>query len=243
MTDAETGAVYLRSFWNMITSAVELMPFAPGDYASYATSIVGKPFALVNAGFSLELSLPPLESQVIKPLQPSLHSPSEADLMYSYSFPLKIGDKDRPFDGVVGYFDADNATSGKTDFHKLHTYFTAKLIPEVNDPRVNITPETFESLSPYYVDPEGPFDRDTFTATHAAKLTVKTMIIDPYTSLHLYSPILPIKSFRLPAWTIQSAMQKMSKSLSSLSASFPSNSRNQVHFSTSDRSSSRGISQ
>src|SRR5256885_7545347 len=35
------------------------------------------------------------------------------------------------------------------------------------------------------------------------------MVIDPYTALHAYSPMLPIKSLTLPPWTIQAAFQRM----------------------------------
>ena len=52
------GEVYLRSFWDMITQAVENMPYASADYATTASAIVGKPLALVNVGFSLEFATP-----------------------------------------------------------------------------------------------------------------------------------------------------------------------------------------
>lgn len=35
------------------------------------------------------------------------------------------------------------------------------------------------------------------------------MLIDPFTPIHAYTPILPIKSLALPSWTIQAACQKM----------------------------------
>lgn len=210
MSDSTTGGPYLRSFSDMIFSAMDLMPYAPASYGSFATSIIGKVFALVNVGFSLELSLPPLESQVIPPLQPPPAGPSDADLLLSYEFPVKIGDKERPYDGVVGYFDSDNTTTGKTTWTKLHSYFTANGTPETHDPRVSILPENFETISPYYVEPEGPLMNGSFAASHAANLNVKTMLLDPFTPLHLYTPILPIKSLRLSAWCIQSALEKMS---------------------------------
>jgi hypothetical protein len=211
MTDLTTGAAYLRSFWDMITSSIEHMPFAPGDYAAYATSIVGKPFALVNAGFSLELALPPLESQISKEQQPAVPGASGADTLFSYKFPVKVGDKERLFDGVVGYFDTQNTSTLSTNFDSLHTYFTADGNPEPGDPRLGIEPSNFELLSPYYIDPDPSSLIGSYRAAHAARLKVKTMLIDPYTSLHLYTPILPIKSFKLSSWTVQNALQKMSK--------------------------------
>jgi hypothetical protein len=211
MKDPRNGAAYLRAFWDMMISSIEHMPYAPNDYSAYATSIVGKPFALVNAGFSLELALPPLESQISKGQQPSAAAgPSAAEVLYSYKFPVKIGDKERRFDGVVGYFDTENSSSISTNFDKLHTYFTADRNSEVGDPRLSIEPSNFELLSPYYIDPEPPSLLWNYRAAHDKKLSIKTLLIDPYTSLHLYTPILPIKPFSLSAWILQSALQRMS---------------------------------
>ncbi|KAF2839439.1 hypothetical protein M501DRAFT_954904 [Patellaria atrata CBS 101060] len=213
------GGVYLRSFYNMVTQAVETMPFAPPEYAASATAIIGKPLALVNVGFSLELATEPLSSQTTLP--PTLNNTiSDADILYGYKFPIKIGDAERPFDGVVGYFDTDNSTTGSTNWTKLHTYFTAGTLtgepilpppsPVVGDPRQLIEPDVFPTLSPYYIDPLGPLKGNSFEATHASKFLVKTMIVDPYTPLHVYTPILPVTELKLSAWTVQKALYKIS---------------------------------
>ncbi|KAL8901692.1 MAG: hypothetical protein Q9207_005078 [Kuettlingeria erythrocarpa] len=201
--------VYLHSFFKMITSAIETMPHAPPDYAAYATSIVGKPLALVEVGFSLELAHAPLRSQIVpsppEPLSPAV--PTEPERLLSYKFPIKIGDADRPFDGVVGFFDN---TDGVTDWEKLHTYFTSSSSTEEVDPRVPILSENFDTLSPSYTAPDKFTSSADYVAAKAEKLLVKTMLIDPYTPLHVYTPILPITSLQLPAWTVQRALEKMS---------------------------------
>jgi hypothetical protein len=205
------GDVYLRSFWDMITQAVENMPYAPADYGAYASCIVGKPLALVNVGLSLELSTPPLQSQTSLPPTGDI---AIEDLL-SYKFPIKIGDADRPFDGVLGYYESDNTTTGATDWSKLYTYFPtlSTSTPQQGDPRVLTEPASFPTLSPFFVDPEGTLTNGSYAATLAQNFNIKTMLIDPYTALHVYSDILPIKDFQLPAWTIQTALQKMSKCL------------------------------
>lgn len=205
------GEVYLRSFWDMITQAVENMPYAPADYATTASAIVGKPLALVNVGFSLELATPPLQSQTTLP--PS--SPSDAIDLLSYRFPIKIGDADRPFDGVLGYFETDNTTTGSTDWSKLFTYFpvtAASGPPKTGDPRILIEPTTFPTLSPFFVEPDGQLVNGSYAASLAQQLSIKTMILDPYTPLHVYSGILPITSLQLPSWVVQVALQTMSSS-------------------------------
>ncbi|KAL8759018.1 MAG: hypothetical protein Q9184_003748, partial [Pyrenodesmia sp. 2 TL-2023] len=206
------GGVYLRSFFQMITSAIETMPHAPPDYAAYATSIIGKPLALVEVGFSLELAHAPLWSQIVpSPPEPlGLAVPTERDPLLSYKFPIKIGDAERPFDGVVGFFDN---TDGVTDWGKLHTYFTSRSLAatrEEGDPCVPILPENFDTLSPFHTAPDDFTSSADYVAAKAEKLLVKTMLIDPYTPLHVYTPILPITFLQLPAWTVQRVLEKMS---------------------------------
>lgn len=241
MNHPTTGAIYLRSFWDMITQAVETMPFPPPEYAASATAIIGKPLALVNVGFSLELATEPLTSQTTLP--PAGTTQSESEILFNYKFPIKIGDMERPFDGVVGYFDTDNTTTGQTDWENLHSYFTTAvrsgvpIIPRPptpeGDPRVLIEPSSLPSLSPYYVDPTGPLKNNSFAETQATHLMIKTMIVDPYTPLHVYSPILPITSLQLPSWTIQQGLHKICK-FCHQDVCEPAYQLVQLHFSLSD---------
>lgn len=188
------------------------MPYSPPDYAAYATSIVGKPLALVNVGFSLELATAPLRSGVVTSPPDALGPavPTEPAPLLSYDFPIKIGDADRPFDGVVGFFDNND---GATDWEKLHTYFispSSTSAPEQGDPRIPILPENSDTLRPFHISPEDFSSSTDFAAAKTKQLLVKTMLIDPYTPLHVFTPILPITSLQLPAWTVQRALEKMS---------------------------------
>ena len=127
--DPTGSASYLMSLWNTIEAAIQNMPFAAGLYSSTANAIVGKPLALVNAGWSLELAQPPLWAQHTLPAPApvingvDLRRKDAADAMGAYKFKVKIGDvcspsscsscdrsmqtdiiqRDRPFDGVVAY--------------------------------------------------------------------------------------------------------------------------------------------
>lgn len=77
-----------------------------------------------------------------------------------------------------------------------------------------IEPQTFPQLTPYFLHPDAIRDTDSsefaYTQQHTAKLMVKTLLVDPYVPIHLYSGILPIKALQLPAWTIQQALKNMS---------------------------------
>lgn len=56
--------LYFRMYWDMITQSVNTMSFAPVGYPMYANQgCCRKPFAVVNAGSSVGLSGPPLQTQ------------------------------------------------------------------------------------------------------------------------------------------------------------------------------------
>lgn len=191
----------------MVNQSVDQTPHAPPDYSSYLTSIVGKPLALVNTRWSLELSTPPLEPQ--QTIGSPLINPNET--LDQYNIPIKFGDASRPFDGLVAYWDIDK-DSGITHFDKIHTYFNDQYPVDATDPRLPISenaPATdasqagFPTLIPTWVDSSVAFE-DANT-----NFTLKAMLIDPFTPIHAYTPILPIVSLALPSWTVQAACQKM----------------------------------
>ncbi|KJX99852.1 hypothetical protein TI39_contig350g00002 [Zymoseptoria brevis] len=222
---SETPATYLQGFFDMINRAIKNMPYAPSDYSAYANAIVGKPLALVNVGWSLELQAPPYKHQNTlgntPPGNPNdpIEYPEAANLD-AYSFPIKLGDAERPFDGMVGYYlhtpqtgtppsnlpskRTPNRTSRlTTDWENLYTYF-----PSSNTSATKpLTPETFPSIRPYYND---PLTTPNLTTSRVDRYLVTTMLIDPYTPIHAYSPILPVKSLRLQPWTMHKAFSRMS---------------------------------
>lgn len=209
-------ATYLQAFFDAINGAIVTMPYAPSDYSAYANSLVGKPLALVNVGWSLEISTPALIHQNTLGNIPA----DEAKELASYQFPLKIGDWQRSFDGVVGYFDSDNTLNGNTNWTQLFTYFpSSATASDQKNKSTGIEPNNFPLLNPRYIDPADAnfatkgdpsgIKYKTYTEARTAQYTIKTLLIDPYTPIHAYSPILPIKSLQLPAWTIQRAFTRM----------------------------------
>ncbi|KAJ9607111.1 hypothetical protein H2200_008183 [Cladophialophora chaetospira] len=200
---------YLAGLWDMIEQAIQTMPFPPSQYSGYANAIVGKPLALVNVAWSLELGQPPLKAQHTLGPKPGdtkagFLNPTEEEVMASYQFHVKIGDWARPFDGVVCYWDNDKPPAGSTDFAKIHTYFPQE---EAVLPRISITTETYPKLTPFFLQPSS-----SGTGLAQEKLQhsiIKTLLIDPYTPIHLYSGILPINSLQLPGWSLQIAMRNM----------------------------------
>jgi hypothetical protein len=245
---------YFQKFSDIINGAIQNMPFAPSDYSGYASAIIGKPLALVNVGWSIELG-----ASAIKPQNTlGLVDPNIATTLANYQFPLKIGDIERTYDGVVGYWNADNSSqSCTTHWDTLYTYFYTSWsnlpagcvlqLPGTNFPRPTYTVHTgdtiesiskaltinvaaikaenpripelsptdkfktinssnFPRLSPKYVEPTIP---TSVLAAQALGHTVTSMLVDPYASMHGYSPILPTKRLTLPPWAVQAAFRKM----------------------------------
>jgi hypothetical protein len=91
------------SLWKTIEVAIQSMPFAPSAYSWTANAIVGKPLALVNVGWSIELAQPPLWSQHTLPAPPVVPQGSVDPLrtdavnaINQYKFKVKLGDVSRP---------------------------------------------------------------------------------------------------------------------------------------------------
>ena len=201
----------------MINESISAMPHAPDEYAGYMSSIVGKPLALVNTSWSMELSQPPLLPE--NTLGQTIPKPGEE--VTSWPFPIKLGDWSRTFDGMVGYFDMLTTNSNVINYDSINTYFVTPL-PTTGNPTPGIDPRHFidenlpyPPLTPYFepaVKSPDPFSQPPSTPTlekAAQKGFVKAMLIDPFTPVHAYSPVLPIKSLNLPGWTVQSALQNM----------------------------------
>jgi hypothetical protein len=205
-------ATFLQGFFDMINSAIKTMPYPPSDYSAFANSLIGKPLALLNVGWSLELSSPALDAQNTLGNLPT----DVATDLAQYSFPFKIGDADRPFDGVVGYWHSDNTRDGTTKWDELFTYFPSTATSK----SISIQPHNFPALSPTYIEPSAdagypvvgitnPRKYSSYVEARTAQYYITTMLVDPYTPIHAYSPILPIKSLVLPNWTIQKAFTRM----------------------------------
>lgn len=109
-------------------------------------SVLGKPLAIVQMGFSLELANAPLKNQsTIAPLDPKLD-------ITSYYFSMKLGDKDNTLDGLVGYFNLkhDKHEPEMFEMGSFFSYFAASTTKKDDPSKPMQAPF---SLKPYYLDP------------------------------------------------------------------------------------------
>ncbi|KAL5083900.1 hypothetical protein Trisim1_000809 [Trichoderma cf. simile WF8] len=232
---------YLLAFWDMINTSFDSASFqhAPTSYSNFTSAIIGKPLALVNAGWSLELANQPRRnwttSDVLNPqlkpprtlLKPEVAEPwaerqwppptaeevlkkhvTETD-KHGYAFPVKIGDASRRYDGLVAYFQPKEQLNGTNDDLDLSTIFTfPQFISPAHEPgpRTKISPETWPRHTPYWFAPQA---RGEAASRHDDKLRVLGMLIDPFLPVHAFSAILPTRSLKLPPWSLEQALKKM----------------------------------
>lgn len=232
---ADDEGEYIQAFINMVNGALKFSGAAPGEYAESLNCIVGRPLALVNMGWSLELSTSAYKNQSMinsKPPQISLISGKDP-----YAFPIKLGDSHREFDGLVGYFPV-RPRSGETedrqllpmndelDLNKLYTYFghdRKSETPKSTYPLLELTSTTYPKFKPYWLDPkayytppptrEVPYDAEKASERYSAdtndKWQVFGAIMDPFQPIHGYSSFLPARELKLPEWTWQQALNHM----------------------------------
>lgn len=212
---------YIKGFWAMLTSAIDSLPPAPGAYAQFLGSIVGKPFALVNMGWSLELDGPPLVNQsttaaVAEPERVLIH-PDPQDDDQSYVLQVKFGDKEREYDGLIGYFDGmekpDDQTGEDLKYDCVKTFFSP--VDDSGKPIFDnlkaISSDNYPKFRPYWEPPlDEQKDRDVTPEQYAdgrnQHLQVFGAILDPFTAVHAYSSFLPSRDLALQPWTWQDAL-------------------------------------
>ncbi|KAF8511749.1 hypothetical protein JB92DRAFT_3117693 [Gautieria morchelliformis] len=184
------SADYLKAFFKMILDAFQSVVEAPDSYAEFLSAIIGKPIALANIGWSLELAAPPLENQ-------SLFNQIEVtETLKSYKLPLKIGDRDRVFDGLVGYYHP-------LQEERIYTHFPG------GEPTTPIDKSNYPTLTPFHINPRG-MQPEEFVNAKNQEWHVFTGIVDPFVAVHGYSGILPVDdTVLLPTWTVELALNRM----------------------------------
>ncbi|KAI3333392.1 hypothetical protein F4824DRAFT_250087 [Ustulina deusta] len=208
---------YLEGFWYMITAAQEKLSAAPDAYAQFLNSIVGKPLALVNTGWSLELGGPPLGNQstnanVAEPERDLTDADSDSQQKEYYQFQVRLGDSDAAYDGLVGYFDTTAPGTDELNLDYIRTFFA----PEDKEmqPLKRLNTNEYPLFTPFWESPysaEGgdPIGPEAFDDRRNARMSVFGAIIDPFTPVHAYSSFLPALELLLPPWTWQNAMNTM----------------------------------
>ncbi|KAH8689865.1 hypothetical protein BGW36DRAFT_389837 [Talaromyces proteolyticus] len=208
---------YLLGFMEMINTAVENARSVPGAYSQCVNSLIGRPLALVNAGFSLELAENARTNQSTVGNQQGMLPPISLLPDYripQYDFAIKLGDSVRPHDGLVGFFKAKDKPQ-PTDELDLTDVYT----PFPNDTKqihpIDSQGGGFLRLKPFWLNPGDYTDKslgnpsETYNRDRNRHLTVCGLLVDPFTPVNAYSSILPVEPLALSPWTWESALLKM----------------------------------
>lgn len=169
---------------NAINYAIANSHHVPTSHAGFLHGLIGRPLALANMGWSLELGEPVLKNQATGAVV--------QDDLLTYEFGLKLGDHEKKYDGLVGYF-GTKSMSSELDF--------AKLFP----------PSSLEypKIKPYYPSALPTATIADIATQHNSALHIFGGIIDPYSSVHASTGILPIKAIQLSPWVVEAAMRKI----------------------------------
>ncbi|KAE8347699.1 hypothetical protein BDV24DRAFT_121236 [Aspergillus arachidicola] len=223
--NSDEGRKYLLAFMNLVMSATVRAKSVPGAYSQCVNSLVGRPLALANAGLSLELGSDAkrgqstFEDQESRPIPWTL-LPESKDTGHSsrqYQFPVKLGDKDRSYDGLVGYFralddpEADNALDPAT----LYTPYPREDEDAEKFPTEQIQligDKNFPRLRAFWLDPaeySGSDGAAKYMYDRHKHQTAHGFVVDPFSPVNAYSSILPIEPLSLPPWTWESALKSL----------------------------------
>ncbi|EGX49227.1 hypothetical protein AOL_s00078g611 [Orbilia oligospora ATCC 24927] len=220
---------YLTEFVGMINSATVQLQAPPSAYSEFTSSLIGRPLALVNMGWSLELAANELSSQLVGDLAPEkwllpspiTDKPSGPTIgRPTYQFEVKLGDKQRGFDGLVGYFQGKpsrECTFG--DALHLDNFYSHYSGNDIRDPNLGkeeykflkiIDKGNYPVFESHYIPPESKsaIAYETAYNTELSKHTFGALV-DPFSPIHAYSGILPVKEIVLPNWQWQTAIEKM----------------------------------
>ena len=214
---------YLLAFISMLNQSLETCTSAPGAYGTFLNSLVGRPMALVNAAWSVELAADAktdqssLDGHETKQQDTGLLEGAEI-----YQFPLKIGDMDRAHDGLVGYF---NALAGpkpgnELDLSVVYTYYTgdgdgdgdggSPTVGVAVGPLNGIGPDNYPALASFWLNPETYLgstqqprtlqqSADAYAQAWNNNLKVFGLVVDPFTAITSYTGgVFPIGSLQLP---------------------------------------------
>ena len=199
---------YLQEFFDIMVGALDATMFTPNQYAGYLPAIIGKPFALVNAGWSLQLSHPP---DVNHSTSVPSSAPPEAPID-SYNFQIKLGDKDQTFDGLLGYFKANSPTN--IDLDNFYTYY-----PRAGNAKsmtIIIEEKNYPIFRAFYNDPLKNIDGEVSLKSpeeidldYNQRLQTFAMLLDPFTLVHAYAGFLPVTTLHLPEWALEQGLKNI----------------------------------
>ncbi len=155
----------------------------PGSEAfhSEVVHIYGRPLALMEMSFEVELQGEPLKTSSPEGLR------MDTDVA-DYAFPVKIGDPDHYRDGLIGYFTSKKG--GDFDFSAMHAY----RVPHPKFLKEREHPGSYPTLS---------------VGKYGASVSTFLFLWDPQAPIHLETAILPVFRMEFPDEILGQVLPKM----------------------------------
>ncbi|MER5743633.1 hypothetical protein ABT097_10200 [Streptomyces sp. NPDC002225] len=162
---------------------------APDDTHTTAfTLLTGRPVAVVRARLRIELADAPHPQPAWERLLKG-PDPADGNPLRTTAWPIRLGDTAKPHDGMIGYYTAP--TGQPTDYSGLYSpYRSRKDNRDRDDYTRSLTPEAFPTVTAENTPHGGR------PAPGAAAWV--TMLVDPFTTLHAHTGILPTATTRVP---------------------------------------------
>ncbi len=235
--EALKSSAYLKKLMDIIIRALDSLHPTPNSFSGEVAAVFGRPLALVNMAWSLELATQPMKDQS------TFSDQSSSDIsVLDYHFTLRVGDRHNLNDGLVGYFEeVGSVGSGSTqsngtkeisstepntstedingtvndgiapfDFSCLRTEFGEKADPSNTALRCD---KPLTILRPYFIDPLAA-TVDEYSYLRNQVMSVFAAIVDPFSDIFGYSMVLPPRKLQIPRWTIEKAMKQITPFMS-----------------------------
>jgi hypothetical protein len=119
---------FLHQVWDMLVDANDHIHHAPTSFADALPALIGRPFALVSMGCSLELATQPMKDQTDSQLPAGGREVD--DNLLEYQFGLKLGDRRSLHDGMVAFIpedkEAQNDGRSRFSFDTMYSMYGLK---------------------------------------------------------------------------------------------------------------------
>ncbi|KAK7420244.1 hypothetical protein QQX98_002899 [Neonectria punicea] len=235
LMDRMSDAKFLMGLWVMLADACQNIHHEPSmsAHGDQLLNLAGRPMALVNMGFSLELATPPMETQSYH----DIRKRSPESKLSDYSFEVLLGDKPNMHDGLVGYFmppamekavPKDNEKKDKVSTVQDSEFpyrpdpsciYTEFGYPGRTNVDASLKGDNFASpsqnplyLSPSYHDPvelSSAMEYSYSQFNDPTSCVIIGAIVDPFQPIHVASGILPESTVKLPSWIASQTLQRM----------------------------------
>ena len=215
----------LEGMFELLDLAFGSIQTPPSYFSSYATAIVGRPLVIARASWGLELA---------EPLYQSWNQgavPAQYPLSYytgSNGFQMRIGSTNLAQDGLIGYFlDAEMLGDPTLDPAESNLelgifysdYYDSTDSNKPNEPgsgTYGSISGNFVPLVPYFYDDSDVSNYGSNSTSYQNALenyqnqtVYTTLLLDPFTTIHVYTQALPAATLELPSWMIRQALDNL----------------------------------